>query len=522
MSTIAGTSRELAGANAVNPSAPLTAAPIAQPVAKPRSPFYAPGGENGSTAPDVIRKSYFDYVNDMRSRGLDTPNPLDKTGMPERDPYSGQAWTPSGAAQFQQDMAQAHRPFAGGEGLTKWEDNFTYQRMNPGQATTAQHAGNFLTTKGQFADDFAMKNMNRVSDSAKTAYKERTHEFDVAFSELLTRRGGSLTADDATGIAEELYAQFGDQIGRHMQNRISTTLQRSNPDVWQEIQRRKEEGMVRGNAIYKKQPDNVRNQIDLDMEILRNADPSTQVATIAERYGMAPGMTAGSLVAPLEKLFGLKPEKSNPYEPTPIGNIQIGQGVSVEMMDNGTQRIDPSWAEKTNDPAKIMDAYRQMLDEDKKATDEGSRPLLSPADRARYQERADAYKKALSAPTVQPNVSPTTKPAAQPSQPERKVVKAAKRDIPWLVDPPALNTSGPNAIPTMAEFKRDMAKLESHIMDAFGLSDSARAAQHEKDTKSAEASYREHAKTGDYHRIPTSWLKRHQGEYNDIPARLLK
>jgi len=544
--TFANTNAQL---RTVPQQAPLTGAPttqpIAQPIAQPTNPFYAPGygqGTGSSTAPDQLRKTYFDYVNDLRNRGIDTPNPIDKTGMPERDPYSGQAWTPSGAAQFQRDMAQAHRPFVGGEGLIKWEENFVYQRMNPGQATTTQHAGNFLTTKGMFADDFALKNMNRVSDNAKTAYKERCDEFDVAFSELLKRRGGSLTADEATGIAEELYSQFGDQIGRHMQNRISTTLQRSTPDVWQAIQKQKQEGMMMGNQTFRDRPKAEQAQIKLDLDILRNAaeegakanipapdakvDPDAKKKpmmpgippSIAARYGLdADGISPDVAFKSIGKLFGLEARDQNPHEPKPMGTLQINKGVKVEMMNDGTQRIDPSWAEKTTDPAQIKDAYQQMLDEDKKATGEGGKPLLSPADRVRYQERADAYEKALSATTVQQGVSPTTKPAAQPNQPQRK---AAKRFFPWLIDPPAV--SGGNAIPTNAEFNRDMEKLKSHFMDALGLSDSSRAEQHAKDTKNAEIRYREHAKTGDYHRIPTSWLKHHQGEYNDIPARLLK
>ena len=415
--TFANTNAQL---RTVPQQAPLTGAPttqpIAQPIAQPTNPFYAPGygqGTESSTAPDQLRKSYFDYVNDLRNRGIDTPNPIDKTGMPERDPYSGQAWTPSGAAQFQRDMAQAHRPFAGGEGLTNWENNFAYQRMNPGQATTTQHAGNFLTTKGMFADDFALKNMNRVSDNAKTAYKERCDEFDVAFSELLKRRGGSLTADEATGIAEELYSQFGDQIGRHMQNRISTTLQRSTPDVWQAIQKQKQEGMMMGNQTFRDRPKAEQAQIKLDLDILRNAaeegakanipapdakvDPDAKKKpmmpgippSIAARYGLdADGISPDVAFKSIEKLFGLKASDQNPYEPRVTGTFQAGKGVKVDMLEGGLQQINEDYLTRLVDAKDIprqIAALETLVEQDADSTERGT-PLLDAATREKYKE----------------------------------------------------------------------------------------------------------------------------------------
>jgi len=160
--------------------------------------------------------------------------------------------------------------------------------------------------------------------------------------------------------------------------------------VWQAIQKQKEEGMMRGNAIYRKQPDNVRNQIDLDLEILRNADPTANVDAIANRYGMGAGTPAGSLVKPLEKLFGLEPVE--PSTEKVIGKFKTpasatSQGYESELLENGIQRISHDWLRSTKgQPHAQLRAMQDMLEQDDAHREKTGQSLLSITQRRKYEE----------------------------------------------------------------------------------------------------------------------------------------
>ena len=107
-------------------------------------------------------------------------------------------------------------------------------------------------------------------------------------------------------------------------------------------------------------------------------------------------------------------------------------------------------------------------------------------------------------------------------------------NVPSWADPQIPSTKGRGVLPpSISEFRKDFGKLESKVINALpksvqdvlkNIANTTEVSDSEKSELITAAETRNKAKAerGDYHLIPTSWLKRHKDEYPDIPERLLK
>ena len=288
---------------------------------------------------------YTNYAQNLRASGVVPQSPFGD-GLPKNNPFTSTPWaSPQEALDFQKQMRDLHAPIPEADALKAFQQNTIYNGATRGAGKTNVVQGGFLMHQGDFADDVALRNWDKLDAGTQKAYKDNKRRFDKEFSETFTKRAGSLTADQFLSLADRFYDAYGDQLGRHMQDRMTGFLQRIDPagsGIRGEIEERRRQGMLQGNDVFRTMDEGEQARIRHTIAMLENAR-SVPLA-IAKEYGFTigggdmvdPTLSPSSVADSIKRMYGL--ESIEPGTPISTGTIQVGNQGEFEVLSDGSTR----------------------------------------------------------------------------------------------------------------------------------------------------------------------------------------
>ncbi len=486
------------------------------------SAFDTPGMQ--STSPDARQQGYLSRIRTQREKGINVPNPLEGGNIPQSNPFTGRAWK-SGAEynEFASTIGEAFQPIPDQDKINAWSKGNVLSRA--GTPTDKNYGKNvpemLFGSTSDGADAAVRRNMNTglVSDTQKGEYQGMRKQVREKMANFLEGTMESVTVNQLEGVAGEVLRTAGPQ----MQSFVTAEIKREfgkhkkGREALAAMEAKYEQATFdTGNELFRGLTNDAQGEIrsriaHYEAGILA---PGESMEDIMNQVGMeGEGMSQGQLLSKradaLKQVYGLGQAAPGQAAPAVRGTIKTGEESampSVDLMDDDTIRLNV-------DSLKALPVQQRL--------DQINSFLKNPSGNvdAEYIARVEQMRDATIA-----RLPPAIGEAITEKQTEGKPTPSKATDVLRGeyedMDLPSFLSQDIKKIKSaISEFS---APAVDKLMDALGLSESERKTQHAKLVKSAEKQYRKHADSGDYHLIPTSWLKRHKKDFPDIPSNLLK